>query len=375
MAFSLPQELIDMIIDFVAGDIWAQWFTLQTCALVCRSWVSRSRSHFFERCPRLESDNARGFRDLLQSPYCTFLSHVRTIRLNSWEPQDRNFDEILVAADLRRLENLCALELHVYVSEDAEALDSFRADFLTAFPAVTRLQLSAYIRNNQSLPLTGLISCFPALRELHVCDMPGAGPYWSLSSAPPPRGLRSLKLAGQSSGPILAWLQATSHLPAVDSVSLYKLRNSHIPIVRAALQQIGRALRHLDVSLDLEFQISAAPSTVDSTLTLLDWSLHPDLRTLAIHDSSWGSTGDFGPAQALSLIRTLATPKLECLELELNQALYQPPDWAALDALLCSAERFPCLRTVVFARNFLREHEVLRGALPMLAASELLRRG
>ncbi|KAJ6466917.1 hypothetical protein C8R45DRAFT_1106340 [Mycena sanguinolenta] len=371
MAFSLPQELIDMIIDFVAGDVWAQWFALRTCALVCRSWVSRSRSHFFERCPRLESDNARVFRDLLQSPHCTFLSHVRTIRLNSWEPQDRDFDEILVAADLRRLENLCALEIHIYISEDAETIASFRAEFLTALPAVTKLQLSSYIRNGQSLPLTGLISRFPALQELHVGDMPGAAPYWSLPSASPPRGLRILKLGGQSSGPILAWLQATAHLPAVDSVSLYKLRNSHISIVRAALQQIGSALRHLDVSLDLDSQISA----VDSTLNLLDWSLHPDLRTLAIHDSSWGSPGDFGPAQVFPLIKNLAAAKLERLELELNQPLYQPTDWAALDALLGSGERFPCLRTVVFTRNFVREHEILRGVLPMLAASGLLRWG
>ncbi|KAJ7254636.1 hypothetical protein B0H12DRAFT_1233300 [Mycena haematopus] len=370
MAFPLPQELIDVVIDFVAGDLWAQWYTLRICAQVCRSWVSRSRSHFFERSLSLESDNVAVFRDLLQSPNCTFHSHVRKLRLNSWEPQDRDFDEILVAADLRRLENLCALEIHIYISEDTEYVDSFRAEFLTAFPTVTSLQLSSYIRNGQSLPLIDLISSFPALRKLHICDMPGAGPY-SPSRATPPQGLRSLKLVGQSPGPILAWLHAAEHLPTVDSVTLHKLRSGHIAIVRAAMQQIGGALRHFDISLELvDRQISA----VDSTMGLLDWSLHPDLRTLAIRDSSWGSKGDFGPDQVLPLLRTLAAPKLEWLELELNQALYQAPDWAVIDALLGPA-RFPCLRTVVFARNSLREHEFLRGVLPLLADSGLLRWG
>ncbi|KAF8218349.1 hypothetical protein K438DRAFT_1953157 [Mycena galopus ATCC 62051] len=368
-----PQELIDVIIDFAAGDAWFFLRTLRICALVCRSWVPRSRSHLFEKSPRLESDNdVLIFRDLLNSPRCTFFSHIRTVRFSSWQPHDDSFNEILAAADLRRLENVRALTIHIYIPEDTEIVDSFctHAAFLMVFPAVTSLEFSAHIRNEQPLPLIDLISSFSNLRKLQIHYMSGAGPYCS-SSAMPPWGLHCLKLVGQSPGPILAWLSAAGHLPDVDSITLHDLRRDHIAIVRAALQQVGGALHHLEFSLDIvEFKNSDV-----NTLGLFDLSLHPNLRVLSIRDSSWLARR-FGPNQVLPGVRKLTffTSKLERLELDLNQPLYQPSDWAALDALLSPAS-FPCLRSTVFAPTFPGDHELLPEALPLLEASGKLLKG
>jgi hypothetical protein len=111
---------------------------------------------------------------------------------------------------------------------------------------------------------------------------------------------------------------------------------------------------------------------------------------LDIHDSS----ADYEALQMIPSITKLAAPALErlSLELDLGQALYTSLDWASLDAFLSPA-RFPRLRNVTFKcsahgdhfyEDYLEgeddeepetddEHEFLRGALPLLQASGVLR--
>ncbi|KAJ7253740.1 hypothetical protein B0H12DRAFT_1116458 [Mycena haematopus] len=69
-----PQELVDDILDCSAGDPRS----LKTCSLVSLAWVPRSRSHLFEECV-LSPSKIAPFCDLMRSPDCTFLSHVRSI--------------------------------------------------------------------------------------------------------------------------------------------------------------------------------------------------------------------------------------------------------------------------------------------------------
>ncbi|KAF7377718.1 hypothetical protein MSAN_00194800 [Mycena sanguinolenta] len=376
MVFRLPQELVDLVIDFMAEDSLSP---LPNCALVCRSWLPRSRSHLFEDCPRLlDSNTIPVFRDLLQSPHCTFRSHIRMLLFSRWEPHDHSTNEILLAAGLHRLKNVRTLHVHVFMPKEIEAMDlnSFRAEFLMAFgnfPAVTSLRFSSHIRNDQRLPLIELVSSFSALKKLTICEMPGFEPY-SPSSVMlmPPQRLRCLHLLAEAPGPVLAWLHAAEHLPQVDSITLYNLRSEHIEIVRAALQQVGSALRHLEITLNILFQ-----STGVDTLALFDLSLHPELEVLNIRDSSSGSSQDFGPEQVLPFMTTLTAPKLEKLVLEVNPWLYGPSDWTEMDALLCSAH-FPCLQSVILApKDYTRVevHERLRAALPLLDAGGLLQPG
>ncbi|KAJ7334777.1 hypothetical protein DFH08DRAFT_965527 [Mycena albidolilacea] len=255
--------------------------------------------------------NIPAFRHFLQSPYCTFAPHVRTVSFSGYH-QETN--KMLLAEALRRLTQVRALEIFM----NLERAYLFLA---IAFPNVTKLHLCSY-------------------GKLHMLSYGTCPPSTTL----PPRELRSVKLMGNVTTPILAWLHATERLLSVDSVQLQHLRGDTIPLVRAALHQSGSALRHLDIGLDLPFVDPDDTYPVQSTLfhprsshlAWLDLSPHPELRTLAICDFSQGLSGDFSPGQVLPLVKALAAPKLEQPELDLNPTLYSPTDWAALDALLSS---------------------------------------
>ncbi|KAJ7350755.1 hypothetical protein DFH08DRAFT_644137, partial [Mycena albidolilacea] len=70
-----PQELIDEILDYLADDK----YSLRTCSLVCRAWVLRTRACLFESCRLSRERHVVGFGEVLQSPNCTFLHHVRSM--------------------------------------------------------------------------------------------------------------------------------------------------------------------------------------------------------------------------------------------------------------------------------------------------------
>ncbi|KAJ6456170.1 hypothetical protein C8R45DRAFT_1035163 [Mycena sanguinolenta] len=130
--------------------------------------------------------------------------------------------------------------------------------FLPAFPHAMRLDLGftppadEYWQSRVTVPLFETISLFPALRELHIFEL------WRdvsdcLTPRAPPPALHCLELHGLSLAPILTWLHASNHLPNVDSLKLASLKQSSVSgdceFVRAAMQQIGSTLRHLDIDL------------------------------------------------------------------------------------------------------------------------------
>ncbi|KAJ7705415.1 hypothetical protein B0H17DRAFT_1037870 [Mycena rosella] len=110
----MPQEIVDIVIDCLVDSIPASPFssdtrTLATCALVCRSWVPRSRYHLFYHVTLDKSVAA--FGQLIRSDKCTFLPYVRDISAfrTFMDPDDDHFDKI--GKDLRRLTNVTTLML------------------------------------------------------------------------------------------------------------------------------------------------------------------------------------------------------------------------------------------------------------------------
>ncbi|KAF7374399.1 Methyltranfer-dom domain-containing protein [Mycena sanguinolenta] len=358
-----PPELVDNILDHSACDRRA----LKTYSLVSRAWVSRCRSHLFEKCA-LWPSRITPFWDLLQSPNCTFLTHVRTIsNIKHYGPQDyETYNKI--AADLGRLTNVCELEMEFTTPYRPEELDTF---FRTAFPNITHLVVNL-IQTRNPTPFAHMMSLFPALQEVDMRmtsvleDIP--------ADAVPPRQLRSLLLSERSAGQVLTWLKTAGQLRSLHSLALPCLGGPDIPIVCEALKQVGSELHHLKLVL------RGTPEGI-KTLTTIDLSLHPNLQTLHIHDGSW-------------FIMNLASPSLEhlTLELDLSRPAYEELDWAALDGFLSPA-RFPRLRSVVIMceqhgnhdydeyyydepeeePEIDFEHEFVRRVLPLLAESELLR--
>ncbi|KAJ7489373.1 hypothetical protein FB451DRAFT_1390530 [Mycena latifolia] len=371
----LPQELVEEIIDHLSDD----FATLKVFSLVSSQFVARCRSHLFETCT-LGPKNILAFHELLRAPRgCTFANQVRAITAfrYSWSDNDSAFSAI--AADLRGLRNIRTLALKLtIVADDAAARGDafFRTGFVTGFPHATELLLSCNFDGDaaaaQPAPLVDMICMLPALQSLVVREMSDSAPGVPAVPALPPSGLRSLKLSAYSVGPILAWLHKCAHLPRVQSLSLPLLLRRDAPVVRAALQQLGGALRHFDFILTWVLDYS----DVDPT-TVFDLALHPSLTTLSITDRSWADPDEFDDAHLIPFITRLSARALESISFALDLALYRALDWAPLDSFFADAERFPALRRVAFVRTgsgstpAAQDADVvwLRGKLPRLSAA------
>ncbi|KAF8217727.1 hypothetical protein K438DRAFT_1925107 [Mycena galopus ATCC 62051] len=379
MTAQFPRELVDEILDHSADDRPS----LKTYSLVSREWVSRCRSHLFGECA-LWPSRITPFCELVRSPHCTFLSHVRTINnVKHYGAEDYDcFNEI--AADLACLVNVCELQMEFTTPYLPEKLDPF---LRTAFPKLTHLVVDLQGLSEEPMALVNMMCLFPALQEL---DMEMSGKLEDIpADAVPPPELSSLSLSEYSAGEILTWLDATGHLPKVHSLTLPTLKHPDIPIVRTALRKIGGELHHLDITL------RGSPEGVE-TLEVIDLSLHPKLKTLDIRDSAWGDSEATNTTPLIpKFVAKLAAPALEhlLLELDLSRTAYENLDWAALDAFLSPAQ-FPRLRSVVvrceqhgdhgYDLRFYNlgeddeepvidfEHEFVRRALPLLNDSGLL---
>ena len=82
MMEAVPQEIIDMIIDYLHNDRG----TLLVCALTCTAWTPRSYHHLFHSIsigfisnPTLNKFST--LIKLLDNPHCTFAAHVRHLEI------------------------------------------------------------------------------------------------------------------------------------------------------------------------------------------------------------------------------------------------------------------------------------------------------
>ncbi|KAJ7817287.1 hypothetical protein B0H14DRAFT_1388714 [Mycena olivaceomarginata] len=137
MTMQLPQELIDEILDYLGDDK----YSLRTRPPVCRAWVLRTRACLFESCC-LSRERHVGFGEVLQSPNCTFLHHVRSMWATRGfgQKNDDSFNDF--AAHLPRLLGLRELELLIRkISVGLNGDPSFRTGFFAGFSHVRRLVL------------------------------------------------------------------------------------------------------------------------------------------------------------------------------------------------------------------------------------------
>ncbi|KAJ6551430.1 hypothetical protein B0H19DRAFT_1157608 [Mycena capillaripes] len=75
MSNAVPMELLESVIESRSNE---NHKALLACPLVCRGGVPRSRRYLFKKCS-LYHRNVLAFGQLLDSPLCTFLPHVRWI--------------------------------------------------------------------------------------------------------------------------------------------------------------------------------------------------------------------------------------------------------------------------------------------------------
>ncbi|KAJ7841059.1 hypothetical protein B0H14DRAFT_2783603 [Mycena olivaceomarginata] len=368
MTIHIPQELVDEIIDYLGEDHDA----LIACSVVCRAWVSRCRRRLFKTCALLPH-NVLGFCDLLRSPECTLLQHVHKIDASRqyWSTDDLHLRSKGIAADLGRLTHLCTLEMAFYIRPniDAHRIGThilFSPGCLAVLPLVTLLILDARDSPTQlqspvgaggfPVPLIDIISLCSALQELRIVSAHAVA--HPPASAMPPPGLHSLTLRSSASS-ILGWLDGAGHLPNVDSITLSFILRSEVPIIYAALQKVGGALRSLEITVSDRDAWNA-----------YDLSFHPNLRTLVIDCFSHVSA-EFN-YRLIGLLKRLTAPALESLSIYFvrDDTAVRTVNWGALDAFL-SPVRFPWLRKVLIDCSA-DEFQFVRSALPLLEDSGVL---
>ncbi|KAF7377639.1 hypothetical protein MSAN_00186700 [Mycena sanguinolenta] len=360
-----PHELMDNILIHHAEDSAC----LKACSLVCRAWFFSSRSLLFRTCLLLPK-NIRRFRDLVHSPVCTILPHIRKLAVyrNSFHADDGCFNG--VADKMRHLTHIHTLDMGLYIdpnASDAHLNAFFCTGFMTAFTHITSLNLTCDYGggDSQASPLFDMMGLFPALQVLEVRGIYGtlAEPQTCMAL---PRDLRSLVLGETSVGLVFRWMHRAGHLPILESLTLPRVRRLDIPSVREALLYLGNTLRHLIIDL------SRSHSDSLDVHALFDLSLLRNLRTLSIRDATTPRRRTrSNPAPMLMLIRGLVAPALESFSLDLDLQLYRHLDWAALDSFL-SPVRFPRLQKVVCRCRHSPDGLFLRKALPLLEASGVL---
>lgn len=130
--------------------------------------MPRSRFHFFEDCRMLLlSKNAPAFAELLRSPFCTILPHVRQLTIvnhcKGWSRDALAFDNIKEA--LRLLVGLESLRLggSSWVMHGAAP----RRGFMSALGSVVELEIDCGDLGDFDHALL-IICAFPSLQRLYI---------------------------------------------------------------------------------------------------------------------------------------------------------------------------------------------------------------
>lgn len=174
-AINLPifsPEIFDTIIDYARDDRRC----MSTCALVCRSWITRSRFHLFEtiylkRGPTVHNGgNFTSFLRLLDSPHSSFVPHVLSVSLEMPFDQGETLtdDEETV---LRRLSDLIAprtFENLLRIVRFGQSTELTTSIILMTFRNVTHLEISEpfdmFLRRDMFL----IFPFFPHVEKLSV---------------------------------------------------------------------------------------------------------------------------------------------------------------------------------------------------------------
>ncbi|KAJ7750422.1 hypothetical protein DFH07DRAFT_827686 [Mycena maculata] len=367
---TMPQEIIDMVIDNVADSpshSFKDKRTLAACALVCRSWLPRTRHHLFDDITLNRS--IASFAALLRSEHCTFAPYVRNISAfrTFMDPSDHHFDKI--GKDLKRLTNVRTLMLDGMFHACAPW-----TDFMCGFKHVTELYLHFHLTGNSNCVL-GMIHMLPALRRLEANPISPVVFWNSLRPPPPfidiapphltpPPHLHSIRTGGDSARHILTWLEWFDRLSQIDHLELSPIPGEDKESVLELLRRMGSSLQSLDVRSESVFRdVFRHPSLLE----LLNVSMCKKLETLRVPNLN-SNAQDVDAYETLrKFILGISAPTLESVIIEYPGERHKLMDWAAVDAFLAFPD-FPRLRTVqisvgsqlggYFEENLPRLHEL-----------------
>ncbi|KAJ7472694.1 hypothetical protein FB451DRAFT_301323 [Mycena latifolia] len=354
----LPLEITDHIIDLLASQpVKKLRGNLAACSLVCRDWNRRSRSHFFSDCRLLvRYRNTAAFGELLRSPHCTILPHVR--RLTMENNGACIFDTI--KEELKLLTGVESLKLSG--SNWAVHGSAPRRGFMASLPTVVELDVDCETLGDFDHTLL-VICAFPTLRRLTLPHIPmplGCREHDSLFAPYPPytppawirptehlirpAALSSLSISAPATIPILHWLNWTGscRLTRLELDLPSETKSWNIPPLAQFLYIARASLEHL--------KLSSAAAELENIAHVLDLSNFKNLRTLCF-DNLFQYAGLSLEGALVSIVRSLASRLLESVSFLFDDhKLFARIPWSEIDDFLSSSD-FPNLQFVRFSMD------------------------
>ncbi|KAG6915749.1 hypothetical protein DXG01_010016 [Tephrocybe rancida] len=240
----LPCEVVDLIIDQLVDDR----VTLNACSTVCRTWLARSRYHFFHDL-------------LIHAKNC---DHILTLPLPS------AFSTATRRLMLSDVSVLCPGIQHF------ASVKSLYLTMSTAGPDVA-IRLPLLFTKITSFELNQVFfNAFEDIIQL-VCSLPRLEiftsfmcPWMQELNAPPahfhlPENLHTLNFVSLRLHVFLEWFNTLETLPQISTVRFYGVAEPHIRSVGASIKRLGNSLQHLTLDLwdDGHAEIGILSDTVD----------------------------------------------------------------------------------------------------------------
>lgn len=265
-----PAEIFDIIIDYARDDR----HSMAVCALVCRSWVARSRLHLFEtihfRNARETggSGNYASFLRLLDSPHPSFVTHIFNISSHGlgWAgwlvaPQKELLDE--EEKVLRCLPGLIAPRTftHFLCLDQCRFAGTVAEILRTTFRDITHLDLKEFKFSLNPKNFFRFISLFTKVEKLSIsCRMDDLPCEEIYDDCLTPR-LWSLSLSCDVYVGEIGWLLRYKW-PKLTELRLQNIHYSDMRSLLGLLEYQGDSIRSLGLSfVDLSVREESSQGT------------------------------------------------------------------------------------------------------------------
>lgn len=301
---SLPMELSGHIIQYLQDDM----ATMIRCGLVCRTWLTISRPHVFQKIC-LDSRNADEFASLIMHSMSTIPPSVQKLELVPSPPPDPRWLRRLVPF-LGFLADVSFLQVE---NVDWSALHSnSRKNFVSTFNTLTELYLGNMTFVELSEVVT-LISSFPLLESLALSQVSWTSSQSAGARHRLPPSLKKLKLLSTQIHPILSWILSHDQPHRIKTLGLTSIRDADSKALRQYMAILGPRLEaitmgfqepitysYMPIDPEPEVESTSSPSSRTTTnpkcvvlslltglrtVTLSNFINHADLVTSS--SSSW----------------------------------------------------------------------------------------
>lgn len=235
-----PQELTDLVIDCLHGDLTA----LRACALTCRTWLPRSRTHLHRVMKLVSYDLLCRAISTYTGPGPTVLTHyVREMRISDslFRTADRKADWVnkqvpALMSSLTTLENVLMQDVR-YVEWGVRPL----------FHTVTKLAVNR-IEFKTPIDLTRFLGHFPSLTTLLIENLTVVERRADPTKRGPRPPLDTLRIAsGNAQEFLLNWfLYQPPEMLRLKNLA-YTVERWRVAAPLVSLQALGRSVKDLTI--------------------------------------------------------------------------------------------------------------------------------